>query len=119
MKWRIQFILLVMVMTCFVIGGIHLAEKGIQRVEGTEDGPTQSFHIARVDQGTMEMTVLGKQYSLSSQVSMLEESLPKDPSPVSTIEKETPIVNWTSSIGNHVGRWMTSATQKLMDWVMG
>ncbi|MEW9667337.1 DUF3679 domain-containing protein [Ammoniphilus sp. 3BR4] len=116
MKWRIQFILLVMVMSCLVIGGIHLAEKGIQRVEGTEDGPAQSFHIARVDQGKMEMTVLGKQYSLSSQNTILEESLPQ--SPVSSGSHDRSIENWASSMGNHVGRWMTSATQELMDWVM-
>lgn len=118
MKWRIQFILLVMVMSCLVIGGIHLAEKGIQRVEGTEDGPVQSFNIARVDQGKMEMTVLGRQYSITNQQDLPHEEMTQDSS-VSSPPSQQHMENWASTIGNRVGRWMTTSTQKLMNWLLG
>jgi hypothetical protein len=63
-KWRLQFIFLVMLMAFLILGGIHLAEQGTQRLDGFTDGPSQSFHITRENQGEIEMTVLGKQYSV-------------------------------------------------------
>jgi hypothetical protein len=64
MKWRLQFIFLVMLMAFLILGGIHLAEEGTRQLDGFTDGPSQSFHITRANQGEIEMTVLGKQYSV-------------------------------------------------------
>ncbi|WP_167577566.1 DUF3679 domain-containing protein [Ammoniphilus sp. YIM 78166] len=110
MKWRIQFIVLVMFMSCLVIGGIHLAEKGIHRVEGLDHEPKQSFDITRAEHGKLEMTVLGRQYSLEQDI------IPERSSPPPS---ERPSENWASKIGNEVGTWMTLASQKLMGWLLG
>lgn len=67
MKWRFQFILLVLIMACMIMGGIHLAERGIQRVDGIQDGPAESFHVARLENGKLEMTVLGKEYFIKDE----------------------------------------------------
>lgn len=112
MKWRIQFIFLVVTMFGLIMGGIHLAEKGIQRVEGTQDGPTQSFHITRLENGILDMTVLGKDYSLKNEaITPVFQTLPA--AGVSGANQEQP----SGSAGYWIGNWIASYSQKLLSWL--
>lgn len=110
MKWRIQFIFLVVSMFGLILGGIHLAEKGIQRVEGTQDGPAQSFHIARLENGRLDMTVLGRDYSLDKEaISPVIETF--SAAGDSSTEQEHP------SSFSEMGNWIATSVQKLLHGV--
>ena len=112
MKWRLLFILLVLTAGCMIIGGIHLAEKGIQRIDGIQDGPAQSFQIIRLENGVMEMTVLGREYSLKeTPVLPMMKAVPRSPLPVQDIIEER------NAWGNQIGQWLTSFSQKMTSWL--
>jgi|GEM_PF-4321783 len=104
MIWRIKFFGFVLFMICFVLGGIQLAENGTRRLDGFENGPAQSFHIARVDQGKLEMTVLGQQYYINGGVDR-------------TYKGKEAASNWISSIGNSVGEWISISTNDIAKWI--
>lgn len=111
MKWRLQFILLVLFTGCIIMGGIHLAERGIQSIDGIQNGPAQSFQITRLDNGKMEMTVLGRDYSIQEMPSLpVMQSSPNTPPPANGKERER------TAWGNQIGQWLTSYTQKLTSW---
>ena len=112
MKWRLQFISLALTMGLLMITGIHLAEKGIQRVEGISDGPAQSFQVTQREDGKMEMTVLGREYSLQD-----TNVLPIFQSESSTRDPTEDEYKSRHSWGNQIGHWMTSISQKALNWV--
>ncbi|MBP1930504.1 DUF3679 domain-containing protein [Ammoniphilus resinae] len=103
MIWRIKFFGFVLFMICFVLGGIQLAENGTRRLDGFENGPAQSFHIARVDQGKLEMTVLGQQYYINGVDRATDQGQAAS--------------NWISSIGNSVGDWISTSTNNMAKWL--
>ncbi|HJV44598.1 MAG TPA: DUF3679 domain-containing protein [Bacillota bacterium] len=102
MKWRIQFLILVTVMSGLVLGGIHLAEEGIQRVDGMRSS-SEAFHIARAESGKLEMTVLGRHYQLQDQG-------------IITVPERK---NWMSITGNTLGGWITTTVKGMIIWVEG
>lgn len=113
MKWRFQFIFLVVAMFGLIFGGIHLAEKGIQRVEGTQDGPAQSFHIARLENGKLDMTVLGRDYTLDKEaLRPVIETF--SPSGVSSAD-QAPL---SESTGDELKSWMSSYVQRVLAWLL-
>jgi hypothetical protein len=112
MKWRIQFILLVTLMSCFVIGGIHLAEKGTQRVDGAW-GSSQSFNINRADSGSLEMTVLGKSYSIEDEgIVPFTGQAPVESGNVAQDTKQEH--NLFSAAGNTFGGWLSGVAKKVV-----
>lgn len=111
MKWRLQFISLVIFAGCMIMGGIHLAEKGVQRIDGIHNGPAQSFQITVLDNGKMEMTVFGREYSMLEEQGLSDmQSIPASALPEKEQDQERTV--W----GNQIGHWLTSTTQKLTNW---
>jgi len=94
------------------MGGIHLAERGIQRIDGIQNGPVQSFQITRMDNGSMEMTVLGREYFIRDMPNLpVLQSSPNPPPPDQDMDRER------KAWGNQIGYWLTSYTQKLTSWL--
>jgi hypothetical protein len=111
MKWRLQFFLLLIIMSALTVGGIHLAEKGTRKIDGHVDGPVQSFSIVRAEQGELEVLVFGRQYSLATTEHRNE---------IVGTQAETgkgPPVNWVSKIGNEVGERITAFIQEALGWI--
>jgi hypothetical protein len=103
--------MLVMLLPGVMIGGIYLAEKGTQRVDGIRDGPAQSFSIVRMEDGMLEMTVLGRQYFFHDGRQI--------PPPSSTNQEDENSAahskNWFSEVGNFIGNQIRSFTRGLLD----
>lgn len=108
MKWRIQFFLLVAVMGAFVLGGIHLAERGIKRVDGFTNGPVQSFQIARQENGRLEMTVFGRQFSFYQNPEAFTADTPSG-------TPHNGRMDWPGIIERYVDSWVTAISKTWKD----
>jgi hypothetical protein len=115
LKWRLQFIMLVMLLPGVMIGGIYLAEKGTQRVDGIRDGPAQSFSIVRMEDGMLEMTVLGRQYFVHDGRQVQPPSSKSLDAKQEDENSAAHSKNWFSEVGNFIGNQIRSFTRGLLD----
>ncbi|GAB7386591.1 hypothetical protein BSNK01_04260 [Bacillaceae bacterium] len=114
MKLFIQFFVLVVFLFFGVLLGIHTAEKGIYRISGTPDKPAQSFHITKIDDGKVEISVLGNRYKVENVDEITEEVQKKKEALEKQInEKHSRI----SQLGNWLGDWFRKLTRKGIDWL--
>ncbi|WP_052947517.1 DUF3679 domain-containing protein [Aneurinibacillus tyrosinisolvens] len=102
MKLAAKFFLLVGVLVFGILWGINTAEKGIQRVEGASDQPSKGFHITKVDNGRLEVEVLGKQ--ISSDSKLLNGGISGD---------------GISLVATEVRSWVVNAARSSMEWIKG
>jgi len=101
-KLAAKFFLLVGVLFVGILCGINLAEKGIQHIEGASDQPVKGFYIKKVENGSIEVEVLGKQVVSEpalSEARMVGES-------------------WISHTGNRIRTWVVTTTRNMMEWLM-
>ncbi|GAA4706029.1 hypothetical protein GCM10023228_07820 [Brevibacillus fulvus] len=75
--------------------GLQAAEKGIYKVEGLPEQKPQTFYIKKIDNGEMEIAVMGKHV----------EARPKE------------MVNYVSSLGNSLGQAIKTGIQQAVDWL--
>ncbi|MED1792406.1 MULTISPECIES: DUF3679 domain-containing protein [Brevibacillus] len=89
---------LLLILLIGVVLGLQTAERGISKVSGTVDQEQQTFYIKKMDQGKMEIAVMGKQ-----------------------VQTENPekVVNYMSNMGMTLGSTIKSGAQTFVDWVGG
>jgi len=78
-----------------VVLGLQTAERGIQKVSGMPQQQPQTFYIKKIDQGQMEIAVMGKQVQANPQQ----------------------VVNYVSRFGLSVGSCVKSGAKSAVDWV--
>jgi hypothetical protein len=91
----LKFIGLVAILLVGVVLGLQTAERGLQKVEGVPAQNPQTFYIKKVDNGKMEIAVMGKQLSADA-------------------GKAT---TYVSHFGETLGDFVRDGTRKLIDWV--
>lgn len=102
MKLAAKFCLLVGVLFAGIMFGINAAEKGMQRIEGATDLPGKSFVIKKVENGKMEVEVLGKQVTSSVPLSGGKQAAG----------------NWLSQTGGEMRTLIVGTTRTVMEWIM-
>jgi len=93
----IKFIALLAILLVGVALGLQTAERGIYKVEGLPEHKPQTFYIKKMDQGQMEIAVMGKQ-------------LQTEPGEV---------VNYVSRFGTSLGHLVKNSTREAIDWLAG
>lgn len=79
-----------------VVLGLHTAERGIYKIDGTPDQKPQSFYITKVDQNEVEIALMGKQVKTDAPHKM---------------------VNYVSNAGMSIGSWVRQGTQGVIQWL--
>jgi len=87
---------LLVILLVGVVIGLQTAERGISKVSGLPEEQTQTFYIKKMDQGKMEIAVMGKQ--------------------VQTADPEK-MVNYMSNMGLTMGSTIKSGAKSFVDWV--
>ncbi|MBH0331972.1 MULTISPECIES: YqxA family protein [Brevibacillus] len=87
---------LLIILLVGVVLGLQTAERGISKVSGVPEGQAQTFSIKKVDQGQVEIAVMGKQVQTAN---------PKE------------MVNYVSRIGLTLGGSIKSGAQSFVDWI--
>lgn len=87
---------LLLVLLVGVVLGLQTAERGISKVSGLPEEQPQAFYIKKVDQGKMEIAVMGKQVQTA------------------TPEK---MVNYMSQMGVTMGSTIKKGAKSFVDWV--
>ncbi|MFD2369744.1 DUF3679 domain-containing protein [Brevibacillus sp. GCM10020057] len=87
---------LLIVLLIGVVLGLQTAERGIAKVSGLPEQEPQTFYIKKMDQGKMEIAVMGKQ--------------------VQTAGPEK-VVNYMSNMGMTLGSTIKSGAKTFVDWV--
>ncbi|GEB31904.1 MULTISPECIES: DUF3679 domain-containing protein [Brevibacillus] len=87
---------LLVVLLIGVVLGLQTAERGISKVSGVPEEKAQTFYIKKVDQGQMEIAVMGKQVQTAGPEKM---------------------VNYVSRVGLTLGDSIKNGAQMFVDWV--
>ncbi|QRG69533.1 DUF3679 domain-containing protein [Brevibacillus choshinensis] len=87
---------LLVILLVGVVIGLQTAERGISKVSGLPDVQTQTFYIKQMDQGKMEIAVMGKQVQTANPEKM---------------------VNYMSNMGLTMGSTIKSGAKTFVDWV--
>ncbi|CAM3445278.1 MULTISPECIES: DUF3679 domain-containing protein [Brevibacillus] len=87
---------LLMILLVGVVIGLQTAERGISKVSGLPEQQPQTFYIKKVEEGQMEIAVMGKQ--------------------VQTANPDQ-IVNYMSSMGTNLGSTIKSGAKVFVEWV--
>jgi hypothetical protein len=101
-KLAAKFFLLVGVLVFGILWGINTAEKGIQRIEGASGQPSKGFHITKIENGRLEVEVLGKQ--ISSDNRFLNGEISK---------------NRISLVAAEMRSWIVAVTRSSIEWIKG
>ncbi|GED72418.1 hypothetical protein BRE01_61200 [Brevibacillus reuszeri] len=89
---------LLVVLLIGVVLGLQTAERGISKVSGIPEEKAQAFYIKKVEQGQMEIAVMGKQVQTA------------DPNKM---------VNYVSRMGLTLGGTVKSGAKTFVDWIGG
>lgn len=73
MKLALQFFMLVSILLVGVLLGIDRAEKGIYQIDGKPEQASRAFHITKIDEGKIEIDVLGKRIVTDSQGNVIQQ----------------------------------------------
>jgi Protein of unknown function (DUF3679) len=87
---------LLLILLVGVVLGLQTAERGISKVSGLPEQQPQTFHIKKVEQGQVEIAVMGKQ--------------------VQTANPDQ-VVNYVSNMGMSLGSTIKSGAQVFVEWV--
>ncbi|WNC16837.1 DUF3679 domain-containing protein [Brevibacillus brevis] len=87
---------LLVVLLVGVVIGLQTAERGISKVSGLPEQQTQTFYIKKMDQGQMEIAVMGKQVKTAGPEKM---------------------VNYMSNMGLTLGETVKKGAKSFVDWV--
>ncbi|MED4585657.1 DUF3679 domain-containing protein [Brevibacillus choshinensis] len=79
-----------------VVLGLQTAERGISKVSGLPEQQPQTFYIKKMDEGKMEIAVMGKQVQTANPEKM---------------------VNYMSNMGLTMGSTIKSGAKTFVDWV--
>lgn len=79
-----------------VVLGLQTAERGISKVSGLPEQQPQTFYIKKMDEGKMEIAVMGKQVQTANPEKM---------------------VNYMSKMGLTMGSTIKSGAKTFVDWV--
>ncbi|MDF2683384.1 MAG: hypothetical protein K0R47_4574 [Brevibacillus sp.] len=79
-----------------VVLGLQTAERGISKVSGLPEQQPQTFYIKKMDEGKMEIAVMGKQVQTANPEKM---------------------VNYMSNMGLTMGATIKSGAKSFVDWV--
>ncbi|CAM5793842.1 MULTISPECIES: DUF3679 domain-containing protein [Brevibacillus] len=86
---------LLFVLLIGVVLGLQTAERGIQKVSGMPEQPPQTFSIKKIDNGKMEIAVMGKQ--------------------VQTAPGQ--VVNYMSNAGQSLGQIVKDGARVAIEWL--
>jgi len=89
---------LLVVLLIGVVIGLQTAERGISKVSGIPEEKAQTFYIKKVEQGQMEIAVMGKQVQTA------------DPNKM---------VNYVSRMGLTLGGSIKDGAKTFVDWIGG
>jgi len=87
---------LLIVLLVGVVLGLQTAERGISKVSGLPDQQPQTFYIKKMDQGKVEIAVMGKQVRTTNPEKM---------------------VNYMSNMGQSLGSTVKSGAKTFVDWI--
>lgn len=86
---------LLVVLLIGVVLGLQTAERGIHKVSGLPEQETQTFSIKKIDNGQMEIAVMGKEV----------QAAPGQ------------IVNYVSTAGQTLGQAVKEGARAAIDWI--
>jgi predicted PurR-regulated permease PerM len=89
---------LLVILLIGVVLGLQTAERGISKVSGLPEQQLQTFYIQKVEQGQMEIAVMGKQVQTADPKKM---------------------VNYVSNMGLTLGSSIKSGAKTFVDWIGG
>ncbi|UFJ38873.1 YqxA family protein [Brevibacillus humidisoli] len=95
MNVTFKFIGMLVILLTGVVIGLQTAEKGLQRVHGQPDAKPQTFYITKVDQGEVEMAVMG--------------------TPIKTSPGK--MVNYISEVGSALGQIVKDGAKSTFRWL--
>lgn len=99
MKHTLKFIGMLMILLVGVVIGLQTAERGIYAVEGKVDQQPQTFYVKKVDNGQVEIAVMGK---------------------TKQVEAKAPEVGtYVSKFGETLGQMIKVSTKRALEWVAG
>ncbi|WP_432776712.1 DUF3679 domain-containing protein [Brevibacillus gelatini] len=87
---------LLIILLIGVVIGLQTAERGIAKVSGVPAEKAQTFYVKKVDQGQMEIAVMGKQVQTAGPQKM---------------------VNYMSRAGLALGDSIKHGAQMVVDWI--
>lgn len=87
---------LLLILLIGVVLGLQTAERGIYKVSGLPEQEPQTFYIKKIDQGQVEISLMGKQVQTS------------DPNQM---------VNYVSNMGMTLGSSVKSGARWFVEWV--
>ncbi|USG63902.1 YqxA family protein [Brevibacillus ruminantium] len=87
---------LLVILLIGVVLGLQTAERGIYKVSGLPEQQTQTFSIKKIDNGQMEIAVMGKQVQARAPGQM---------------------VNYMSSAGQSIGQVVKAGTKITVEWI--
>lgn len=95
MNVTVKLMGLVAILLVGVVLGLQTAERGINKVSGVPEQQAQTFYIKKIENGQMEIAVMGKQVQA----------------------KPGEMVNYVSRVGLAVGHYVKNGAKTAVEWI--
>ena len=118
-RFTFRYGALVVLLVFGILIGMNIAEKGIYRVVGDPDTPSQSFQVSKKEDGRVVVQVMGETYQSQENGRMGQAKKALNKEQKQTKEEEKQQITFISRLGEDLGLFFQNGAEKGLKMLAG